>query len=292
MTASLVGIDLADRGGGASGEGEGILQGVSRRAAYADSVDTSAIVAAPNDLSLRRALAVELEAAGDPRGRFIHVQLDAARERLRDGASREYDSLLSIADALLEEHGDTWARDVAPLVEEARFYRGFVESVTVDARAFLARGAALLRLAPIRSVTLKDVSPVLAELLESPLLGALAHLGLQKNELGDDGVSALASCERLTELRLLDVSFNGMTNAGVDAIAASKHLARLVFVNLWGNPCDDPVETYGIDPTTGSRMTFGGVPPMGRAIESKYGTLPWLHAPSVLLAYPPTVEDV
>jgi hypothetical protein len=31
---------------------------------------------------------------------------------------------------------------------------------------------------------------------------------------------------------------------------------------------------------------------MGRALESKYGPLPWLHAPSLLLAYPPTVEDV
>jgi hypothetical protein len=43
---------------------------------------------------------------------------------------------------------------------------------------------------------------------------------------------------------------------------------------------------------SGSMMTFGSLPPLGAALEAKYGTLPWLHAPSLLLTYPPTVEDV
>ena len=180
-----------------------------------------------------------------------------------------------------------------PLVEQARFHRGFVESITVEARAFLARGAELYALTPIRSVTLIDAKPVFRELMESDLLGQLAELGLQTAGLGDDDVRVLAECPRLANLRLLDLSFNALTRAGLELLAGSKHLTRLVNVNLAGSPCGDPIEDYGIDGMMGWLVPSpGSLPPLGRELEAKYGPLAWLHAPSRLLTYPPTLEDV
>lgn len=64
-------------------------------------------------------------------------------ERKRNGASREYWSLESTADAMLAKHREQWTREISPLVEQARFHRGFVESVTIDAHSFVTHGARL-----------------------------------------------------------------------------------------------------------------------------------------------------
>jgi hypothetical protein len=257
------------------------------------STDLAAVLAAPEDLAPRWALMRTLRRAGDPRGRFIELQLEASMERKRSGASREYWSLESTADAMLARHREEWTREIAPLVEQARFHRGFVESVTIDAHSFLTRGARLYELAPIRCVTLKNAKDLIPDLTASPLLRPLAALGLQANPIGDDGARALASCAHLGNLRLLDISFGDVTDAGLEAIAGSKHLARLVFVNLAGNRCRNPVEDYGLDPMSGSIVPSpGSLPQLGKELEARFGPLAWLHAPSLLLTYPPTVEDV
>ncbi|MBL0213632.1 MAG: hypothetical protein IPQ07_07105 [Myxococcales bacterium] len=257
------------------------------------TVDLSGVLAAPADDGPRRALAATLEAANDPRGRLITLQLDASIERKLNGTTREYWNLDSLADALLDKHRAEWAKEIAPLVKEARFHRGFVESVTIDAQAFLANGQRLYALAPIRSVQLVNAGAVVAEVAVSPLVRQLAHLGLQKNGLGDAAAQALARSTQLGNLRLLDLSFNAITESGLEALAASQQLRGLVFVNLVGNPCGDPSETYGVDGTTGHMVPgTASLPPSGKALEAKHGELPWLHAPSRLMAYPPTIEDV
>ncbi len=257
------------------------------------TIDLSAVLAAPSEDGPRRALAATLEAANDPRGRLITLQLDASVERKLNGATREYWNLDSLADALLDKHRAEWTSQIAPLVKEARYHRGFVESVTMDAQAFLTNGPRLYALAPIRSVHLVNAGAVVAEVVGSPLVRQLAHLGLQKNGLGDAAAQTLARSTQLANLQLLDLSFNAITEPGLEALAASQQLRRLVFVNLVGNPCGDPAETYGVDGMTGQMVPgTAALPPLGQALEAKHGELPWLHAPSRLMAYPPTIEDV
>jgi hypothetical protein len=257
------------------------------------TIDMSAILAAPEDDAPRWALARELEAANDPRGRFITVQLRASEERKAKGGSRDYWSLDATSEAMLETHRAAWTREVLPLVQEARFHRGFIESVTMDARTFLARGLELYRLAPIRSVTLTGAKPVMPEVAGSQLLRRLVHLGLQSNDLGDAGATSIARSTQLTNLRLLDLSFDGITAAGLDTIAASLTLAKLAFINLAGNPCGQPYESFAVDEMTGEMVPGSWeLPEAGQAIEAKHGPRAWLHAPSRMRAYPPTIEDV
>ena len=215
------------------------------------TIDLTAILSAPDDDAPRLALAQQLEAAGDPRGVFIRTQLKAATERKARGASADYWSLVATACAMLNRYGAEWTKDVAALVKDPIFHRGFIEHVTMDARTFLARGLELYRLAPIRAVTLTGAKVVMPEVAGSQLLRRLLELGLQVNEVGDAGAVALARSPQPINLRLLDLSFNGITRAGLDAIAGSPILSRLDFLNLAGNPCGEPSETFGIDETTG-----------------------------------------
>ncbi len=256
-------------------------------------MDLTAILSAPDDDAPRLALARQLDAAGDPRGVFILTQLKAATERKERGASRDYWSLVSTADAMLDRYGAVWKKDVAGLAKTPMFHRGFIEAVTIDARTFLARGLDLYRVAPIRSVTLTGAASVMPELAGSQLLRRLLHLGLQVNDIGDAGAVALAKSQQPINLRLLDLSFNGITRVGLDAVAGSPILGKLAFINLAGNPCGEPSETFSVDEMSG-QLAPGTeeLPELGKELEAKFGPLPWLHAPSRMRAYPPTIEDV
>lgn len=257
------------------------------------NAELAAVLADPEAEAPRRAVAAMLERAGDPRGRFITIQLEASAERRAAGESAEYRALNATAQAMLARNQAAWTRELAGLAIEPRFHRGFIEGVTMDARQFLARGAELYKIAPIRHLTLNGARPVIGELAASPLLRRLASLGVNSNDLGDVGAAAIAGSTQLERLRLLDLSFNGITRTGLDALAASPNLARIDYINLAGNPCGEPGETYGVDPMTLTIVGGSiGSSPLGAELEARHGERPWLHAPSRLLSFPPGEADV
>src|SRR5262245_63846653 len=90
----------------------------------------------------------------DPRGEFIRVQcalaqLPASHDRRPELQAR--------ADELLKFHQDEWARPLKGLVSGWRFQRGFIDTVYVDARRFLANADRVFALAPVRHMHLLDV---------------------------------------------------------------------------------------------------------------------------------------
>ena len=128
--------------------------------------------------------------------------------------------------------GREWARSLRNLVGGFGFYRGFVESVKIDATAFVDLAPRLYRLAPVLQLDLSGVAPVAGRLFGSPHLRQIRTLSLLRNELGDAEVELLAASPHLGELRWLDLGLNRIGAAGLEALAASPNLPRLEWLGF------------------------------------------------------------
>jgi hypothetical protein len=81
----------------------------------------------------------------------------------------------------------------------------------------------------------------IVRVLESrPLVALVRVWNLSMNQVGDDGLRAIAGCPRLARLRHLILSDNPITLEGIEALAASPHLAALaeVTISRFLNPTD------------------------------------------------------
>jgi uncharacterized protein (TIGR02996 family) len=253
-----------------------------------------AVCDAPDDESPRRAMADWLVARGDPQGEFIRLQLEAARQPLRLGSS-DYIRPNSAADALLARHRAAWAAQLSPFAPKyVGFMRGFPELVDMDAQTFVSSAAEIYRAAPIRMVSLRNARPVLRALAGMPELARLVSLAVNSAGLDDDDLRALVASSHLGNLKRLDVSFNALGDASVDAIcAAASRLPRLASVNLTRNRIANPIEEYGEDGISGLIVRDGiALPERGRRLEATYGPQAWLHAPSRLTTYPPWPDEL
>lgn len=129
---------------------------VERFAACAMTELLDAIQATPDDDALRRVYADALLDDGEPLGELIHLQLDLAGHTLSrdDRAARRQRER-----ELLAEHEARWTAPIAafvpektqwgPVVPNARFRRGFIDEVQLDADTFVARGDELFVHAPL-----------------------------------------------------------------------------------------------------------------------------------------------
>src|SRR5262245_33705483 len=140
-----------------------------------------AVREAPDDDNLRLAFADWFEENGDAeRGELIRVQ---CRRAALPSVTSEWGRLYDREKQLLDTNRARWVADFPAIqdrgvkVEERwEFERGFVESVTVSARSFLAHGKAIFRLAPVRRLRLVAASRQLPAVLKSPLLGQVQDL--------------------------------------------------------------------------------------------------------------------
>jgi hypothetical protein len=79
----------------------------------------------------------------------------------------------------------------------------------------------------------------LIDLLASGQLAGCTQLTLWDNRLGDRAAEALARCEDLNELRVLDLGWNQIGPEGAQALATSRVLAQLERLNLYHNDIRD-----------------------------------------------------
>ena len=139
---------------------------------------------APADDGPRLIYADWLDEHGQPdRAEFVRVQ--CALDRLADDDPRRAD-LRERERRLAEANEARWTAELAPLVTDWAFRRGVIDGVSVSPEQFLANGAALFDLAPIRKVRFLDVGDRLRELVRSPLLRHVRELDLSNNVLGDE----------------------------------------------------------------------------------------------------------
>lgn len=228
----------------------------------------AAVIAAPEDDAPRAAYAAAIAMTDPERAELISIQLrlDASRKAQRLAAERGPAAIR--AGELVRKRGAEWARDVAPLVAKYQLLRGFVDSVTLDAAAFLARAETIYARAPVLHLTLTHVRAVdMLQLFTSPHLVRLHSLDLHRNDLNDLDLAVLAS-QQLPNLRWLNVQNNHISRAGIDALASTPSLPRLAYVDLADNAIANPlpglIDDYAIET------------PLARELLAQHGKVAWL----------------
>jgi uncharacterized protein (TIGR02996 family) len=140
-----------------------------------------AIIQQPDDDVPRLVYADWLEERNDPRGEFIRVQCELAKIPIDDP---RWDALEQREWDLLRAHEEKWTADIKSLVSDWQFHRGFVDTVSMGARAFVDGAEKLFKRVPIRSLTLSRVGPSTVsgkELAVIPQLANLRSLNLKGN---------------------------------------------------------------------------------------------------------------
>jgi len=234
----------------------------------------AAVTADPLASEPRLAYADAVEARDPERADFIRMEIEWTRRRAGHPAqTSQSDGELSWrAHEKKMTHGPEWARRLRNLVNGFGFYRGFVESVKIDATAFLDLAPRLYRLAPVLQLDLSGVAPVAGRLFGSPHLRQIRTLSLLRNELGDAEVELLAASPHLGELRWLDLGLNRIGAADLEALAASPNLPRLEWLGFRVNAVGDPTPQHADEYDADSAVA--------RELQARYGPRPWLSAHS------------
>jgi uncharacterized protein (TIGR02996 family) len=210
-----------------------------------------AILASPDDLTTRLVYADWLEENGGPpeaaRAELIRVQCEIAQV---GEYGPHYRPLEKREAALLTAHKKEWVKPFRGLVLFARLFRGFVEEVTINARTFRERGAALFTMTPLRRVKLSSVNNTLtarplplAEALTAPGFEQLRELDLELGFLKPADIPVLANAPTLRSLTWLNLPGNDIGEAGVQALVTGPSLRGLRSLHL--GPRSRPLEPIG-----------------------------------------------
>lgn len=206
------------------------------------------------------------------RGTFIRAQITLVRKR-STGTWDELHLAEHAANDARSEHGDAWDAPLRSQVQRVEYDRGFVELIAMSPAAFRDRAAELRQQAPIRHLDLTGVVEAGPEFWESEALAGIRSISMDRQELSDRDVAALARSPHLSELRWLSIQNNLLTEKSGLAMAASKGLGKLTYANFRGNPYD-PTNQYSHD---GEIVGSIWLPPEGKRLEARHGPLPWLH---------------
>jgi hypothetical protein len=251
------------------------------------------ILSDPNNDSLRMQFAALLEEGDDKQGsgparaRFIHLQLAQARISPSDS---EWMRLSLEADSLLLDHKKewlAWSGDAG--IRNSEFHRGFVEAITVTETYLTMNREEIFAQSPIRHLDIVELDPDLLEVVVVLLDGGryldrMVSLRLDGQGLRDEHVELL-NRPSLSGLRWLSLANNDIGQEGALTLT-QRHLKRLEFVDLHGNPFD-PVEQLTFDQGIVVERSSAHVP-------EDFPKVPWLERRVVsgLLFQPSRFETV
>lgn len=228
------------------------------------------VEADPSDPVPRLVFADWLEERDDPRGELIRIHCELAEmphdtDELTDEDFEYREKLMSRGDHLFRQFESQWLDPIKPFINHYRFNRGLIEYVDVDVRQLLEHGDELFAFAPVRFMTVRKVakhrSGRLRDIAQLQGLGQLSGLAFSESRFEAEDLAALLKWlhrSRATRLILsgcglrdevmehweglkqsqlleLDLSHNGLRNAGVACIAKSPGLAQLHSLDLSGN---------------------------------------------------------
>lgn len=100
---------------------------------------------------------------------------------------------------------------------------------------------------------------------------------MRNQHITDADIQALAASPHVSGLRLLSVERNDIGDVGLEALAAatSSTLGSLQAVGFDLNNVRDPADRRGSIDDSGSEVSIPT--DEGKALEAKYGPLRWLH---------------
>jgi uncharacterized protein (TIGR02996 family) len=202
----------------------------------------NAIIEEPGEDTHRLVYADWLQEHGRPeRAEFIRLQC-----RLEGAdAHEDLEDLEDRKDELLDRHGEEWASDYQVRgVQQIRFCRGFVESLTATGSAFLTHQAAWFRRAPLRELTLTKVVGRAGAIGHSPHLRRLVGLSVHDGRFNGSDLVGLVGARgtepRFPQLEVLSVSpARAIDSNGIAAFAAVAELPRLRDLTLEYTQIDD-----------------------------------------------------
>ena len=173
-----------------------------------------AILDAPDDDAPRLVYADWLMERGDPRGEHIALQCRPARFE---------GDVFERAWRLEAEHAVMWLAPLRALLADPapmHFTRGFVERLVLDAGDWIAHGAAICELTPVREVELRRVES-LAAVLATPATARLRAIEVrgQRLEIGD--LARVPPLPRLESLALLDCRLPSLALQQLAALPAT-----------------------------------------------------------------------
>jgi len=176
---------------------------------------------------------------------------------------------------LTEKHGKGWLQfdELDQLVDDHQYFRGFVERVSMPAEKFLQHADTLFHKSPIKHLDLSAVDHVAQQLCQSPQLVRIVSLSLAECALTDAHMQLLADSPCLGQLRWLSLMLNKVGMPGTEALARSKGLAKLEYVNFYGNDVD-PTEQLVVDQGVVLERIL---PEEGEFLETQHGPILWLH---------------
>jgi uncharacterized protein (TIGR02996 family) len=202
----------------------------------------SAIVANPDEDTPRLVFADWLDEHGTAddrlRARFIRVQVEMTRLEERHPRWRK----LYSEERRLRK--DLTLRGVLPTAHlqgrvagRVDFERGFLASITVYAKRFLAEAEAFFAADPIQTVRFARLSArhgsvPPAELFRSPHLARLRALDLSHGGLNADALGHMADGPHLAGLRSVTLTENPLTAEGVSRLADSPNLPALATLDF------------------------------------------------------------
>jgi uncharacterized protein (TIGR02996 family) len=202
-----------------------------------DNPFLTALLADPDDDTLRLAMADWFEENGDPaRAEFVRVQVELARGAADKARRRELEARQS---ELLFAHEARW---VAPLVaalgcEPGRwggwvFRRGFVEYFHVRGSVIYRRGERVARRTPVRELFLRPATEndLVAIGETRPWASQLTHLYAHGVQVDDRLAGHLADAPYFSNLRVLQLGQDGMSGP-----VRKRFRARFPFASLGHN---------------------------------------------------------
>ncbi len=211
-----------------------------------DDTFLQAIIENPDDDGLRLIYADYLDERGDTRGQFIRVQIALASLPNDDPRRGELEARER---RLLAEYEGDWVKPWRRLAKEWKFRRGFVETATMYAAAFLVHADKLFAIAPVQHLTLREPQARMAGVAASPYLRRLTALSLSDNRTGDEGLRDLLGSPHLGRLKRLVLFNTGIGPTGVRALAASPMLSQLTQLDLGANHLgDEGAEAFAASP--------------------------------------------
>ncbi len=189
-----------------------------------------------------------LEENGHPRrASFIRKQCELARTP--DTESRYFDLKWDLA---ANPPDAAWANELPPKLRKVRhdFRRGFVDTVDLTAKKFLADGGELFQTGAVRQLALSSAKNHIAELKRCAAFAGAFVLNLNGNKFGEaDGAQFIAECPHLARMTGLNLGGTGLGVAGAERLARTEHLAGLRHLRVNGaNLRDAGVENLAESP--------------------------------------------
>jgi hypothetical protein len=248
----------------------------------------TAILADPENDSLRTALATILRDSDSNWAELIELQVKVAQRRRSGNHTTSFREL-----DLLRENQRRWARNLDMYMGElvrnqtVEFDRGLPWMCSMNPYLFLEQGGYVMSsIAPLRGIWFfddpdRDPFPM-KRLAESPLLDRLDCISFQRCDLTDEDLIAFAQSKNLQRCRSIDIRNVGKVSPAVlEAFAANPQLRKCLMVSndIRASDGGRVGEFYSGGGDTRSITVEIGED--GRKLEQAHGYIPWLHLDNV-----------